>query len=150
MIFDIKLRAAQDTRLAFPLAAPLPLAPVDPSSPIPPYAADWRFHLPAFAFSPSSGRAWKLQLNLRSICAAFSDRVKLVDFLLRREHSQELLLQTLRAYLSHFFLGLFILLPPTLPPLHRFFSFLEGRGDPTASQPPRFLSSTSQFTRILR
>lgn len=102
MIFDIKLRPPQDVRIGFPIAAPLPLTPVAPSGDVLTtqlYDADWRFFLPSFVVSESQGKAWKLQLNLRAIAASFSDRSKLVDFLLRRDHSQEILLRTLRSAL---------------------------------------------------
>lgn len=102
MIFDIKLRPPQDVRIGFPIAAPLPLTPIAPSGDVLTsqlYDEDWRFFLPSYVVSESQGKVWRLQINLRAIAASFSDRSKLVDFLLRRDHSQEILLRTLRSAL---------------------------------------------------
>ncbi len=106
MLFDVKLRGSPpETRISFPIVAPLPITPISQTGEVLTnqlYDDDWKFFLPGYVLSEKERKAWKLQLNLRSICASFSDRVRLVDFLIRREHSQELLLENLRsALLEH-------------------------------------------------
>eukprot|EP01128_Nolandella_sp_AFSM9_P005846 TRINITY_DN2910_c0_g1_i1.p1 TRINITY_DN2910_c0_g1~~TRINITY_DN2910_c0_g1_i1.p1 ORF type:complete len:805 (+),score=138.20 TRINITY_DN2910_c0_g1_i1:28-2415(+) len=104
IMFDIKLHSPQDgdaRSISFPIAAPLPLT-FSAETPTPAYATenlyadDWKFYLPNVVVSQQDHIAWHLELDLRSIAASFSQRDKLVDFLLRRDDAQQLLLKTLR------------------------------------------------------
>eukprot|EP01126_Amoeba_proteus_P037478 TRINITY_DN3868_c0_g2_i1.p1 TRINITY_DN3868_c0_g2~~TRINITY_DN3868_c0_g2_i1.p1 ORF type:complete len:674 (+),score=147.45 TRINITY_DN3868_c0_g2_i1:760-2781(+) len=109
MIYDIKLRNLEENTLDFPVAAPLPLSPFycDGKKQIQELEVlykDWEFYLPNYVVHriqkkhtrAGGGNVWQLGINLRAIAASFSDRVKLVDFLLRREKSKVLLFNVLR------------------------------------------------------
>jgi len=82
----------------FPLAAPLPISPIKyKKKPIELYSKDWRFILPCFISDIKRGLLWDLQMNLDYICLSLGDKVKLVDFLLRRTNSKTILMEVLRA-----------------------------------------------------
>lgn len=126
MIFDINARHPRDNHISFPLAAPLPLAPVrilpksrsltdSPSGPSPISGSvsgsgsssapptvvtelyeEWNFVLPRHAVDFRHGFVFSFHIALDAVCLSFSDRIKLVDFLVRRSGAKEMVLQTLR------------------------------------------------------
>eukprot|EP01122_Echinamoeba_exundans_P004169 TRINITY_DN14182_c0_g1_i1.p1 TRINITY_DN14182_c0_g1~~TRINITY_DN14182_c0_g1_i1.p1 ORF type:complete len:758 (+),score=141.94 TRINITY_DN14182_c0_g1_i1:36-2276(+) len=110
MIFDINARHPRDNHISFPLAAPLPLAPIKlpqkskpaemaPSSPGDSFSElyeEWQFVLPRHAVDNRCGYVFSFHIALDAVCLSFSDRIKLVDFLVRRSGAKEMVLQALR------------------------------------------------------
>eukprot|EP01121_Diplochlamys_sp_Union-15-3_P008527 TRINITY_DN2264_c0_g2_i1.p1 TRINITY_DN2264_c0_g2~~TRINITY_DN2264_c0_g2_i1.p1 ORF type:complete len:638 (-),score=93.50 TRINITY_DN2264_c0_g2_i1:4-1917(-) len=95
MMFDIKLREQKETKINFPLAAPLPISPTKINQvQISLYNRTWNFILPSFIVDIQNGYLWDININLD--CVSLNDRVKLVDFLLRRTNSKNLLLDVIR------------------------------------------------------
>jgi len=100
MIFDIKLREEEGNNLGFPVAAPLPLSPAfkykGRDMTVSEVYTSWRFYLPSVVISEKDGFAWTVNLSLVSFCSSFSDRLRLVEFLLNREQAKSLLLEVLQ------------------------------------------------------
>jgi hypothetical protein len=110
MIFDINARHPRDNHISFPLAAPLPLAPIKlpPKSKASDAAAssssdssselyeEWQFVLPRHAVDARRGYVFSFHIALDAVCLSFSDRIKLVDFLVRRSGAKDMVLQALR------------------------------------------------------
>ena len=82
------------------VAAPLPLAPWSSSEPDAPqiesYFPGWKFYAPNFVLDTEHGYLWQLRVDLEAIAMTFPDRVRLIDFLLRRSGSKQLLLRVLK------------------------------------------------------
>jgi len=100
MIFDIKMRnLISDPRIQFPIAAPLPLSPLFKLDGVTQQISNVYdglvFHLPNYIISKKTGYSWKLNLNLENLGSSISDRRNLVEFLMRRDNSKGLLINTL-------------------------------------------------------
>ncbi|KAL6052930.1 Mic1 domain-containing protein [Balamuthia mandrillaris] len=93
MLFDIK-----DRDIEFPVASPLPLAPfIDKNGQtIPTYTERWGYYEPNYIIDFEHGYLWQAQLNLKKIMLSFAKRIRLVEFLLRRAKSRDLLLSLLK------------------------------------------------------
>eukprot|EP00028_Trichosphaerium_sp_Am-I-7-wt_P003765 CAMPEP_0168539868 /NCGR_PEP_ID=MMETSP0405-20121227/22105_1 /TAXON_ID=498012 /ORGANISM="Trichosphaerium sp, Strain Am-I-7 wt" /LENGTH=410 /DNA_ID=CAMNT_0008569555 /DNA_START=563 /DNA_END=1792 /DNA_ORIENTATION=+ len=98
MMFDTKLKGnPKDLRLDFPIAAPLPLAPTKLDGNLVDLYSKWNFALPDYVIDlNTNGCVWQLDMDLKFIAISFSDRYKLVNFLLRRENSKRQLIDVLR------------------------------------------------------
>eukprot|EP01130_Rhizamoeba_saxonica_P017512 TRINITY_DN8507_c0_g1_i3.p1 TRINITY_DN8507_c0_g1~~TRINITY_DN8507_c0_g1_i3.p1 ORF type:complete len:488 (-),score=102.44 TRINITY_DN8507_c0_g1_i3:23-1486(-) len=108
MVFDIKLPRERNSqlivgpqpehRINFPVAGPLPISNyyrgTDQTEIVDVYD-NWLFCLPSFVLDTNVGKAWELNINLETLSVSFSDRHRLVEFLLRRDNSKRLLLDVL-------------------------------------------------------
>jgi hypothetical protein len=61
---------------------------------------DWQFILPRHVLDARKGYLFTLSIRLDSVCLSFSDRIKLIDFLLRRTGSKDLLIGALKQMLE--------------------------------------------------
>eukprot|EP00005_Dracoamoeba_jomungandri_P012886 CAMPEP_0174270954 /NCGR_PEP_ID=MMETSP0439-20130205/46345_1 /TAXON_ID=0 /ORGANISM="Stereomyxa ramosa, Strain Chinc5" /LENGTH=374 /DNA_ID=CAMNT_0015360651 /DNA_START=828 /DNA_END=1952 /DNA_ORIENTATION=+ len=79
MLFDIK---SGDTD--YPIAGALPIAPylADPSVEL--YNENWIFVRPNYIIDPEAGYVWEVTADLTKLSLNFSDRIELVEFLVRR------------------------------------------------------------------
>jgi Regulator of MON1-CCZ1 complex, C-terminal len=64
------------------------------------YNDSWLFFQPRYVLDMRAGLMWELQLNLDAIAQSFSDKKRLIQFLLRRERSKPLILQALRTMIE--------------------------------------------------
>eukprot|EP01091_Cochliopodium_minus_P006647 TRINITY_DN16659_c0_g1_i1.p1 TRINITY_DN16659_c0_g1~~TRINITY_DN16659_c0_g1_i1.p1 ORF type:complete len:636 (+),score=129.50 TRINITY_DN16659_c0_g1_i1:222-1910(+) len=66
------------------------------------YRNSWEFLSPYFIIDRDTGFLWKIRLNLKEISLAFSyDHIRLVQFLLRRAKSKQLLLDSLKTIIEN-------------------------------------------------
>jgi len=115
MIYDIK-----EEDLKYLVGAPLPLAPFLPNSDnledpmrkatskqtqliyseknldFQMYSWDWQFFQPNFIVDGRHGYLWEVIINLDQVAKSFYDKIRLVDFLLRRSFSKFVLLKVLK------------------------------------------------------
>eukprot|EP01126_Amoeba_proteus_P064195 TRINITY_DN8953_c0_g2_i1.p1 TRINITY_DN8953_c0_g2~~TRINITY_DN8953_c0_g2_i1.p1 ORF type:complete len:372 (+),score=88.33 TRINITY_DN8953_c0_g2_i1:1092-2207(+) len=100
MIFDIKQRENSQSTLTFPVASPLPIEPSFRRDDVEHKISniyELEFIQPFYAMDKSTSKFFKISLNLPALCTNFSDRVKLVEFLLCRQNSKPLLIEVLRS-----------------------------------------------------
>ena len=61
---------------------------------------DWEFYQPRYILDRNKGYLWEIQLNLEAVAASFQDKIRLIDFLLRRANSKLLILEVLRGVIE--------------------------------------------------
>lgn len=107
LLFDIKAKrrrsgtsdgsSSTTMRTHLPLMAALPMAPatVEGDGQIAVYADSWIAFPPNIIIDARLGALWRVHLSLSDLIAAMTDKVGLVDVLLRRAESKELLMGVL-------------------------------------------------------
>eukprot|EP01114_Cavostelium_apophysatum_P014998 TRINITY_DN4005_c0_g1_i1.p1 TRINITY_DN4005_c0_g1~~TRINITY_DN4005_c0_g1_i1.p1 ORF type:complete len:705 (-),score=193.70 TRINITY_DN4005_c0_g1_i1:47-2161(-) len=99
MVYDVR-----DKEAAIPVGLPLPLIQAetaDPNEPQPDfYSPHWMLYQPNIVVDTNTGVLWDLFINLESIALSFSDKKRLVSFLMRRSNSKGILLRALRSIIE--------------------------------------------------
>ena len=60
------------------------------------YGDDWEYYQPNYIIIPSKGLLFEVKINLPSIIKSFSQKKLLIDFLLRRSNTKQLILEQLQ------------------------------------------------------
>lgn len=106
LIYDILAEGPLFSCIEFPIAAPLPITPYFFTGPekIPVHLThlyeNWKFIFPDFIFSKYDCKIWKISIHLDDITRDITSPIQLINFLLRRKKSKELILETLRKFMK--------------------------------------------------
>ena len=99
MMFDIK----DLDNIDFPVAAPLPIYTYSNDTQqyeIEVYTKNWLYIQPNIIIDTNDGLIYYVHLNLNAIILTFTDKKRLIDFLMKRTNSKELLLNELKSIIN--------------------------------------------------
>ena len=94
LIFDVKINSQ------YPVTAPLPVSMVSADGGGPQYSPHWEFFPPDFVIDPQAGTVGRVSVDVRAVAASSVDTTCLLQFLLARAASQEVVIEVLASAVS--------------------------------------------------
>jgi hypothetical protein len=88
LIFDLRINTQ------YPITAPLPIATVAADGFSPLYSPHWSLAPPSYVIDPQAGRVGLLELDLHTIARSSIDKACLLQFLLTRTYSGQVIMDT--------------------------------------------------------